>query len=77
MREIVNMCIKMVFEGYLVNGFDLDVKFQYFYKEFCFYSYQIFINVSKIFFMLKYESLEERENFYFRKKNKIGLVEKV
>lgn len=77
MRETANMRTKMASEGHLVNGSDLDVKFQYFYKEPCLYSHQIFINASKIFSTLKHESLEERENPYLRKKNKTGLADKV
>lgn len=77
MRETANMRTKMASEGHLVNGSDLDMKFQYFYKEPCLYSHQIFINASKIFSTLKHESLEERENPYLRKKNKTGLAEKV
>lgn len=77
LRDSANMRMKMTSEGQLLDGSDIDVRFQFFYKEPCLYSHQTFINASKIFSTLKHESLEERENPYLRQKNKNSLTQKV
>ncbi|XP_062587878.1 putative methyltransferase NSUN7, partial [Saccostrea cucullata] len=77
-RDTVKMRMKMSedSEGELVNGSDSDVRFQFFYKEPCLYSHQTYNNASKIFSTLRHESLEERENPYLKKRNKVALSER-
>ncbi|XP_048777842.2 putative methyltransferase NSUN7 isoform X3 [Ostrea edulis] len=77
LRDTANMRMKMSAEGELSNGSDLDVGVQFFHKEPCLYSHQTFTNASKIFFTLRHESLEEKENPYMKRKNKQALTEKV
>ena len=47
-------------------------KFDFYYKEPCFYSHAIFSNAGKIFNALRQETREEQENPYYRKQMEVN-----
>ncbi|KAJ8298194.1 hypothetical protein KUTeg_024725 [Tegillarca granosa] len=60
-----------------VTDIDHKLKLEFFQKEPCKYSHEVFLKAAKIYSALKHDSRDERENPYLQRKNRDALAAKV